>query len=105
MFAYLQRIGRALMLPIAVLPAAGLLLRLGQDDVWKLIGLGTLLPTGIPFMAHAGGAIFDNRPLLFAIGVAAGFTADVGTAALSGGVGYWVFTKVLGDVGAFAYGD
>jgi len=92
-FAYLQRIGRALMLPIAVLPAAGILLRLGQPDVLN-----------IPWMADAGGAIFGNLALLFAIGVAAGFTADVGTAAVAGGVGYWVFSKVIVDVGVLIYG-
>ena len=51
-FDALQKFGRTLMLPIAVLPIAGLLLRLGQDDVlgWK-------------FMAEAGGAVFSNLPL------------------------------------------
>jgi PTS system N-acetylglucosamine-specific IIC component len=91
-FAYLTRIGRALMLPIAVLPAAGILLRFGQPDVLN-----------IPWMADAGDAIFSNLPLLFAVGVAAGFTADVGTAAVAGAVGYWVFTKVLVDVGNIFY--
>ena len=59
MFAYLQRIGRALMLPIAVLPAAGILLRFGQSDLLN-----------IPWMADAGNAVFSNLPLLFAVGVA-----------------------------------
>jgi phosphotransferase system glucose/maltose/N-acetylglucosamine-specific IIC component len=68
MFATLQRIGRSLMLPIAVLPAAGILLRFGQPDLLN-----------IPWLADAGGVIFSNLPLLFAIGVAIGFTADVGT--------------------------
>ncbi len=62
MLQFLQRIGKALMLPIAVLPAAGLLLRLGQEDVFN-----------IPVMAQAGAAIFDNLALIFAIGVAIGF--------------------------------
>ena len=57
-FLKIQRLGRALMLPIAVLPVAGLLLRLGQPDVFN-----------IKMIADAGGAIFDNLPLLFAIGV------------------------------------
>ena len=93
MFAYLQRIGRALMLPIAVLPAAAILLRFGQPDLLN-----------IPWMADAGDAIFSNLPLLFAVGVAAGFTADVGTAAVAGAVGYWVFSKVLVDIGVLVYG-
>jgi len=92
-FAYLQRIGRALMLPIAVLPAAGILLRFGQSDLLN-----------IAWMADAGNAVFGNLPLLFAVGVAAGFTADVGTAAVSAAVGYWVFNAVLADVGVLVYG-
>src|SRR6266540_5008161 len=93
MFAYLQRIGRALMLPIAVLPAAGILLRFGQPDMLN-----------IAWIADAGGAVFDNLPLLFAVGVAAGFTADVGTAAVAAAVGFWVFSKVLVDFGKVVYG-
>jgi PTS system N-acetylglucosamine-specific IIC component len=96
-FAALQKVGRSLMLPIAVLPAAGLLLRLGQPDLLDLA-----------WLADAGGAILGNLPLLFAIGVAVGFTPDVGTAGMSAAVGYWVFTKVLVDVSKTvysAYGD
>lgn len=92
MFATLQRIGRSLMLPIAVLPAAALLLRFGQADLLN-----------IPWLADAGGAIFGNLALLFAIGVAVGFTADVGTAGVAGAVGYWVFTRVLGDISKAVY--
>jgi PTS system N-acetylglucosamine-specific IIC component len=94
MFSTLQRIGRALMLPIAVLPAAGLLLRFGQDDL-----------LGIAWLAQAGGIIFSNLPLLFAIGVAVGFTADVGTAGLAGVVGYWVFTSTMDNIAIAAYGE
>ena len=82
-FAQLQRIGKALMLPIAVLPAAALLLRLGAEDVFN-----------IPFVTNSGGAIFDNLALLFAIGVAIGISFDgAGAAALSGAVGYFVLIK------------
>src|SRR6185436_16112573 len=66
-FAQLQRLGKSLMLPIALLPAAGILLRLGQPD---LLG-GIKTPVIGPFfdaMSAAGGAIFDNLSLLFAIG-------------------------------------
>jgi len=85
MFAQAQRLGRALMLPIAVLPVAGLLLRLGQPD---------LLDVGA--MAAAGKAIFDNLPLLFATGVAVGFAHENhGVAGLSGAVGYLVLHAVL----------
>jgi PTS system N-acetylglucosamine-specific IIC component len=82
------------MLPIAVLPAAGLLLRLGQPDLLNLA-----------WLADAGGAILGNLPLLFAIGVAVGFTSDVGTAGMSAAVGYWVFTKVLVDISKSVYGE
>jgi PTS system N-acetylglucosamine-specific IIC component len=72
--AALQPLGRALMLPIAVLPVAGLLLRLGQADLLN-----------IPFVASAGDAIFSNLGLLFAIGVAVGFVRDNnGAAGLAG---------------------
>uniref|UniRef100_UPI0035CB58B1 N-acetylglucosamine-specific PTS transporter subunit IIBC n=1 Tax=uncultured Sphingomonas sp. TaxID=158754 RepID=UPI0035CB58B1 len=78
----LQGLGRALMLPIAVLPIAGLLLRLGQPDLLN-----------IPFVAAAGDAIFQNLGLLFAIGVAVGFARDGnGSAALAGAVCFLVGT-------------
>lgn len=94
MFAYLQRIGRALMLPIAVLPAAGLALRLGQADAWN-----------IPWLAQAGGAVFDNLAILFAVGVAAGFTADVGTACVAAFVGYVMFNNTGIAFGKFIWPD
>jgi phosphotransferase system glucose/maltose/N-acetylglucosamine-specific IIC component len=75
LLAGLQSLGRALMLPIAVLPIAGLLLRLGQPDL-----------LGIPFMGAAGQAIFDHLGLLFALGVATGFARDGNGAACLAGV-------------------
>jgi PTS system N-acetylglucosamine-specific IIC component len=81
--ASLQSLGRALMLPIAVLPVAGLLLRLGQPDMLD-----------IAFMANAGNAIFDNLGLLFAVGVATAFARDGnGAAALAGITCYLVTIK------------
>jgi PTS system N-acetylglucosamine-specific IIC component len=78
----LQPLGRALMLPIAVLPVAGLLLRLGQPD---LLNIG--------FVAAAGDAIFHNLGLLFAVGVAVGFAKDGnGAAGLAGVVCFLVAT-------------
>ena len=72
----LQPLGRALMLPIAVLPVAGLLLRLGQPDLLH-----------IAFVAAAGDAVFHNLGLLFAIGVAVGLARDGnGAAGLAGAV-------------------
>ncbi|RLQ96737.1 N-acetylglucosamine-specific PTS transporter subunit IIBC [Falsibacillus albus] len=80
MLGYLQRIGKALMLPIAVLPAAALLLRLGQPDLLD-----------IKFIAASGDAIFANLALLFAIGVAIGLSKDgSGAAGLAGAVGYLI---------------
>ncbi|OYD25363.1 PTS N-acetyl-D-glucosamine transporter [Oceanimonas baumannii] len=82
MMGYLQTLGKALMLPIATLPVAALLLRLGQPDLLS-----------IPFMAAAGGAIFDQLPLLFGLGIAVGLAKDdAGSAALAGAVGYFVLT-------------
>ncbi|MEJ0024831.1 MAG: N-acetylglucosamine-specific PTS transporter subunit IIBC [Rhizomicrobium sp.] len=79
----LQPLGRALMLPIAVLPAAGLLLRLGQPDLLN-----------IAFIASAGDAIFSNLGLLFAIGIAVGLARENhGAAGLAGAVGFLVATK------------
>lgn len=76
----LQPLGRALMLPIAVLPAAGLLLRLGQADLLD-----------IPFFAAAGNAIFGHLGLLFAIGVGMGLARENhGAAGLAGAVAYFV---------------
>ncbi len=81
--ATIQSLGRALMLPIAVLPVAGLLLRLGQPDLLN-----------IAFMANAGNAIFDNLGLLFAVGVATAFARDGnGAAALAGVTCYLVTIK------------
>lgn len=79
-FTRLQPLGRALMLPIAVLPVAALLLRIGQGDL-----------LGIPFIAAAGDAIFSNLGLLFAIGVAVGLARENhGAAGLAGAVAYLV---------------
>ncbi|MCS0824268.1 N-acetylglucosamine-specific PTS transporter subunit IIBC [Cytobacillus firmus] len=83
MLGFLQKIGKSLMLPIAVMPAAALLLRLGQDDL-----------LGIPFISAAGNAGFGHLALLFAIGIAIGFSKDgSGAAALAGAVGYFVLTE------------
>ncbi|MTI53543.1 N-acetylglucosamine-specific PTS transporter subunit IIBC [Geosporobacter ferrireducens] len=84
-FARLSKLGKALMLPIAVLPAAGLLLRLGAPDVLN-----------IPFVMEAGGAVFSNLALLFAIGIAVGLAHDNnGAAGIAGMVGYFVLVNGL----------
>jgi len=90
-FEVLQPLGRALMLPIAVLPAAGILLRLGQPDLLN-----------IAFVAAAGDAIFHNLGLLFALGIAVGLAKENhGAAALAGAVFFLIATtgaKVLMQV-------
>jgi PTS system N-acetylglucosamine-specific IIC component len=84
-FEKLQQLGRTLMLPIALLPIAGILLRLGQPDLLNL-----------KYVASAGQVIFTNLPLLFALGVACGFAKDNnGTAVLASCVGYFIMTSVL----------
>ena len=81
----LVKLGKALMLPIAVLPIAGLLLRLGQPDLLN-----------IAFVAEAGQAIFTNLPVIFALGIAIGFADENhGAAALAAFVGYIILTASL----------
>jgi N-acetylglucosamine PTS system EIICBA or EIICB component len=78
-----QPLGRALMLPIAVLPIAGILLRLGQPDLFNL-----------PFVSAAGSAVFDNLGLLFALGIGIGLARDNnGAAGLAGVVCFLVATR------------
>lgn len=87
-FSSFQALGRALMLPIAMLPIAGLLLRFGQPDLLN-----------VQAIADAGNAIFSNLPLLFAIGVAVGFAKDNnGAAGLAGAVGYVILIAMLKDI-------
>ncbi len=83
LFPAAQKLGRSLMLPIAVLPVAGLLLRLGQPDLLDM-----------PFVAAAGQAVFAHLGLLFAIGVAVGLArGNNGAAGLAAAVAYFVTTE------------
>ncbi|WP_167108302.1 PTS transporter subunit EIIC [Mycobacterium sp. DL592] len=94
-FAQLQRLGKSLMLPIAVLPAAGILLRLGQNDLLGRIK-APVIGSFFQAMSAAGGALFTNLPLLFAVGVAIGFARKAdGSTALSAAVGYLVMQAVF----------
>lgn len=91
--APIQKFGRSLMLPIASLPVAALLLRLGQPDLLGADGLGWDKPAAV--IGAAGGAIFDNLPLIFALGVAIGMAKKAdGSTALAAVVGYLVFNAV-----------
>ncbi|WAC51796.1 PTS transporter subunit EIIC [Frigoribacterium sp. SL97] len=92
-FAVLQRLGRSLMLPIAVLPAAGILLRLGQAD---LLGAIPGFETGASVIGAAGQAVFTWLPLIFAAGIAIGWAKKSdGSTALAAVVGYMVIDGVF----------
>jgi PTS system glucose-specific IIC component len=89
-FGWLQKIGKSLMLPVSVLPAAGILLGVGSAKF-------SVLPLVVSnVMAQAGGAIFGNLPLIFAIGVALGLTSNDGVAALASVVGFAVMLATMG---------
>ena len=109
-FAQLSRVGRSLMLPIASLPAAALLLRLGQPDMLGADGLGKNADWLVPVaqvLAAAGDALLGNLPMLFAIGVAvligvlAAFIYPAFDAAFTA-VGDWVTGSAV--VGGFVFG-
>ena len=89
-FANLQKMGKSLMLPVSVLPAAGILLGIGAA---KLPFIPLVVST---YMETAGGAIFGILPLIFALGVALGFTENDGVAALAATVGYFVMLSTMG---------
>lgn len=92
----MQRIGRSLMLPVAVLPAGALLVRLGNPDMLGRESFPTFITKIAGYMAAGGGAILDNMPLLFAVGIAIGFARKSdGSTALAAVTGYLVFQKVL----------
>lgn len=101
MLAFLQKIGKSLMLPVAALPAAALLLRFGNIDYVKDFGFGSfgefLNQYIAPFLAAGGSAIFDNLPLIFAIGVAIGMAGDA-VATLAAVIAYLVLTNVLSKI-------
>src|SRR3954465_2438073 len=89
-FALLQKIGKCMMLPVSVLPIAGILLGVGSANF-------SWLPESVSLiMKQSGDAIFGNLPLLFAIGVAIGLTNNDGVSALAGTTGYVVFLASMG---------
>ncbi|MBB1314286.1 MULTISPECIES: PTS glucose transporter subunit IIBC [Aliivibrio] len=90
LFASLQKVGKALMLPVSVLPVAGILLGVGAANF-------SFLPEVVShLMEQAGGSVFGQMALLFAVGVALGFTNNDGVAGLSAIVGYGIMTATLG---------
>ncbi len=104
-FGTLQKVGKALMTPVALLPAAGILLAFGtsfaQDDfVDRVPFFGTpWMQTLLEVMAEAGGVVFDNLPLLFAVGVAIGLAKGDGVAGLAAIIGYLIMNVVMGVLG------
>ncbi|MDR2141710.1 MAG: glucose-specific PTS transporter subunit IIBC [Deltaproteobacteria bacterium] len=89
---FLQKTGRAMMLPVAILPVAGLLLGVGSSD------LGFISPLISELMIAGGKIIFDNLPIIFAIGVALGFTDNDGVSAIAAVVGYLVMNSAMSVV-------
>ena len=89
LFAELQKVGKALMLPVSVLPVAGILLGVGAANF-------SWLPDVVShIMEQAGGSVFGQMALLFAVGVALGFTNNDGVAGLSAIVGYGIMAATL----------
>src|SRR5690606_8135473 len=95
MMKYLQNLGRSLMLPVAVLPAAAILMGIGYWIDPDVFITGSASPIAI-FLTKAGSAIIDNMSILFAVGVALGMSKDKdGSAALSGLVAFLTVTTLL----------
>lgn len=105
-FGVLQRVGRSFMLPIAILPVAGLLLGIGSSftnqttletyHLTNIIRQGGLLYTILDVMSKTGSAVFDNLPLLFAMGVAIGMAKkEKEVAALSGAIAYLIMNTTI----------
>lgn len=103
-FGQLQRIGKALMLPVAILPAAGILLAFGNAmHNEQLVGIAPWLKMDVfvmisSVMEAAGQIIFDNLPLLFAVGTALGLAGGDGVAALAALVGYLIMNATMGQI-------
>ena len=115
-FGVLQRVGRSFMLPIAILPVAGLLLGIGSSftnattietyGLESILGEGTVLNALLTIMSSAGNIIFDNLPIIFAVGVAIGMAKkEKEVAALAAMISFFVMNatingmlKVMGDI-------
>ena len=103
-FGVLQQVGKALMLPVAILPAAGILLAFGNafqnpelvERLPFLAGPGFTLVSSV--MEDAGGIVFSNLPLLFAVGVAVGLAGGEGVAGLAAIIGYLIMNVTMGNI-------
>ena len=102
LFGVLQKVGKALMLPVALLPAAGILLgvsnALANPDIVANVPFlaNETVQLIVKIMENSGGIIFDNLPLLFAVGVAVGLTEGEGVAGLAAIVGFLVMNRSMG---------
>ena len=105
-FSVLQRVGRSFMLPIAILPVAGILLGIGSSftnattietyGLTSLLGNGTILHALLVIMNKVGSAVFDNLPLIFAVGVAIGMAKkEKEVSALSAVIAYFVMNTAI----------
>ena len=112
MFEVLQKLGKSFMLPVAVLPAAGILLGIGSSftnltnlenlGLFEAMGPGTIWFNIFSLMSVVGSAVFDNLPLLFAIGIAIGLAEkDKGTAALAAALSYIVMHVTISQILVF----
>ncbi|MCA1066556.1 glucose-specific PTS transporter subunit IIBC [Rossellomorea sp. AcN35-11] len=110
-FGVLQKVGKALMLPVAILPAAGLLLAFGNAlQNPTLLEIAPFLANGgvemvASVMEQAGGIIFGNLALLFAVGVAIGLAGGEGVAGLAAIVGFLIMNITMGTVEGLGIGD
>ena len=105
-FSVLQRVGRSFMLPIAILPVAGLLLGIGSSftnattietyHLTSILGEGTIMNALLMIMNKVGSAVFDNLPLIFAVGVAIGMAKkEKEVSALSAVIAYFVMNTAI----------
>ncbi|MTI69828.1 MAG: PTS glucose transporter subunit IIA [Firmicutes bacterium] len=104
LFSIMQKIGKSLMMPVSVLPAAGLLVALGRmlQNVTETSNgeITNALLNGFGKVIFSGGlAIFEQLPVVFAIGVAIGFAGGAGVAGLASVVGYFTMTNVINVIG------
>ncbi len=108
-FGVLQRVGRAFMLPIALLPIAGLLLGIGSSltnttmldtyDLTAILGPGTVAYSVFTVLASVGTIIFNNLPIIFAMGIALGLAdAEKGTATLSAAIAFFVMHQTINSL-------
>ncbi len=105
-FSILQRVGRSFMLPIALLPIAGLLLGIGSSltntttieayNLGAILGPGTFLNSVMQILAQTGNIVFANLPIIFAMGVALGMAEkEHGTAVLSGAIAFFIMHQTI----------